>query len=162
MLMSSPATSYELKRRVQGSVGHFWTFNHSQLYDEPLRLLRAGLVAGDTERGGRRRRTYSITDAGRDALAAWLAEPTRGRTEVRDPGLLKLFFGRWAGPRELRTLARDQLEAHRQQADDYTHLRTLRSGRGDRWQLASLELGIAYERRVQAFWEELLAGMDEG
>jgi DNA-binding PadR family transcriptional regulator len=159
LLMSGPATSYELKRRVQGSIGNFWTFNHSQLYDEPQRLLRAGLIDGQDEEGGRRRRTYSITDRGREALGTWLGEPTRVRTEVRDSGLLKLFFGRYARPEDVRALATDQLDAHRQQADEYSRMRTLLQGRGDRWELASLDLGIAYERRVQAFWEGLLTDL---
>lgn len=157
--MSGPATSYELKRRVQGSIGNFWTFNHSQLYDEPLRLLREGLVAERSEDGGRRRRTYSITERGRETLERWLREPTQVRTEVRDSGLLKLFFGRYAKPEDVRALARDQLDAHRRHADEYTRMLRLLHGRGDRWQLASLELGIAYERRVQAFWEGLLTDL---
>lgn len=159
MLMSGAATSYELKRRVQETIGNFWTFNHSQIYDEPLRLLKDGLVDCEREPGGRQRRTYSITGAGRDAFAAWLAIPDTPRVEVRDTGLLKLFFGTHAQPADLRALMREQLEMHRRQADEYSRMRR-RIGRGaDRWQLASLELGIAYERRVQGFWEDLLASM---
>src|SRR5438132_12953587 len=70
------ATPYELKADVAKSIGYFWSFPHSQLYAEPARLARAGLLAEEREQGGRRRRTYSATHAGREALAAWLAEPT--------------------------------------------------------------------------------------
>ena len=38
------------------------------------------------------RRVYSLTKAGRRALDAWLEEPDEAY-EVRDEGLLKLFFG---------------------------------------------------------------------
>ena len=36
-----PVTSYEMKRRVGISIGHFWPFPHSQLYAEPTRLVQA-------------------------------------------------------------------------------------------------------------------------
>ena len=39
-----PVTSYELKQRVQESLGNFWSFPHSQLYAEPERLA---LAAGE-------------------------------------------------------------------------------------------------------------------
>ncbi|MDR4215877.1 PadR family transcriptional regulator, partial [Bacillus paralicheniformis] len=48
MLTYGPATSYQLKQRVARSVGNFWAFAHSQLYDEPARLVNAGLVTQTT------------------------------------------------------------------------------------------------------------------
>ena len=161
LLADAPATSYQLKRRVAVSVGNFWEFAHSQLYDEPLRLAEAGLVRTNAETRGRRRRTYTITDAGRAALTAWLAEPTLGRTDVRDPGLLKLFFARYATSADVRNIAADQYRAHRERAEQYEHLHKVLAGAADRWQLKSLELGIRYERTVEGFWADLLAELPE-
>src|SRR5215510_13614233 len=70
-----PCTPYDLKRLVAETVGYFWTFPHSQLYAEPARLAAAGLLSERRERGGRNRRHYTITEAGRAAVRAWLAEP---------------------------------------------------------------------------------------
>ena len=39
-----PATPYELKRMSAQSVGYFWEFPHSQLYAEPARLAKLGLL----------------------------------------------------------------------------------------------------------------------
>jgi PadR family transcriptional regulator AphA len=156
LLADAPATSYELKRRVATSIGNFWEFAHSQLYDEPARLTDAGFVEPRTEDGGRRRRTYTITDAGRAELARWLAQPTPDRTDVRDPGLLKLFFARYARPRDIRNLAADQHNAHKERADQYEHLREQVAELADQWMLKTLELGIRYERTVENFWAELL------
>src|SRR6185503_8111564 len=90
--LRGPSTSYDLKRFVEVTLGHFWSFPHSQLYAEPDRLARAGLLTERREEGGRRRRTYTITAEGRDALEAWLREPSSGGSELRDLGMLKLFF----------------------------------------------------------------------
>ena len=87
------ATPYRLKQFVAVSVGNFWTLQHAQLYSEPERLAKAGYLTEERERGGRRRKLYSITDRGRLALADWRGEPTDAIPELRSPALLKLFFG---------------------------------------------------------------------
>ncbi|WP_221761241.1 PadR family transcriptional regulator [Kibdelosporangium aridum] len=160
MLTYGPATSYQLKQRVGQSVGNFWAFAHSQLYDEPARLVAAGLVTQTIEEGGRRKRTYAITEEGRRALAEWLAEPTLEQTEVRDTGLLKLFFGTGARPDDIRNLARDRYQSHRDRADGYLRQRAEIESLADRWQLKTLELGMRYERTVEKFWKDFMDELD--
>jgi DNA-binding PadR family transcriptional regulator len=87
-----PATPYDLKRHVTATIGHFWSFPHALLYKEPARLTELGLLTEERESGGRRRRLFSITTVGRQALRAWLARPSQETTELRDLGLLQLFF----------------------------------------------------------------------
>jgi PadR family transcriptional regulator AphA len=157
MLSSRPATSYDLKQWVANTIGNFWAFAHSQLYDEPARLVADGLVSESVEEGGRRRRTYEILPAGREALREWLASPTTSHTEVRDPGLLKLFFANLGGPEDLHRLARDQYEAHRARAESYAEQREEVADYADPWQLKTIELGVRYERCVEQFWADLCA-----
>src|SRR5262249_58964926 len=77
LLRLRPWTTYELAKQVQRGLGWFWPRAERKLYDEPKRLVAAGLAAAAEERTGRRPRTvYSITPAGRRALRAWLAEPS--------------------------------------------------------------------------------------
>ncbi|GAA4436690.1 PadR family transcriptional regulator [Actinokineospora soli] len=160
MLSYAPATSYELKQRVGMTIGNFWAFAHSQLYDEPARLAEDGLVTADVEEGGRRKRTYSITPRGREALAEWLTGESREQTEVRDIGLLKLFFSTFGRPEDLRKLAEDRHESHKARADNYIAQREQIIDYADRWQVKTLELGIRFERTVEAFWAEFLAELD--
>ena len=112
-------TSYELKQFVAVSIGYFWPFPHSQLYAEPARLVAVGLLAEDIETAGRKRRYYAITDAGRTALTSWLEQPTENRTEIRDLGLLKLFFASHASTSDRLRLAQDQLAAHEEMLKEY-------------------------------------------
>ena len=72
---AGPSTPYDLKQMHALSVGHFWSIPHSQLYAEPERLAKTGLVSEEREDGGRRRRRFTITPAGEAALDAWLADP---------------------------------------------------------------------------------------
>ncbi len=151
-----PSTSYDLKRFVELTLGHFWSFPHSQLYAEPDRLARAGLLTEEREEGGRRRRTYAITPDGRRALDAWLREPEAGPVELRHPGLLKLFFSELADDDAVRALAREQAAAHRA---TLTRYEWLERRFGDRPEYARrmlpLRAGFAMEHGLIAFWDEV-------
>lgn len=160
MLCHGPATSYDLKQRVAYTIGNFWAFAHSQLYDEPARLVADGLVSETVEQGGRRRRTYSITDDGHAALRDWLATPTTDQTEVRDLGLLKLFFAAFGEKADLLQLARDRYESHRARADGYIEQHERIVDVADPWQVKTLELGMRYERTVERFWADFIAELE--
>ena len=161
MLSYAPATSYDLKQFVGNTIGNFWAFAHSQLYDEPARLVRDGLVAETVEEGGRRRRTYSILPAGREALRAWLSSPTLDQTEVRDSGLLKLFFAGFGNDQDLLQLARDRHKSHRERAEGYVEQRAEIVDYADRWQVKTLELGLRYERCVEQFWADFIEELEQ-
>lgn len=145
------ATPYELKQLVSRSVGNFWTLHHAQLYTEPERLAGAGYVSEQRERGGRRRRRYSLTDKGRAALADWRSAPSGELSELRDHGLLKLFFG--ADPA---VLAPAQIDAHRAKLAEYEAISEHDPGLGPRGPWLALEAGIAAERRWIEYWEMVL------
>ena len=150
LLELAEGTPYDLKTRVANSVGNFWSVPHSALYAEPERLAKQGLVEERREEGGRRRRVFSLTDAGRRALDEWRAEPTSEPAELRDPALLKLFFG--ANPERM---AAAQLPAHRARLARYEQISELDDGSGPRGPFLALEAGIRHEHEWIAFWEEL-------
>jgi DNA-binding PadR family transcriptional regulator len=79
LLALQPWTTYQLARQMERSLGWIWPRAVSRLYEEPKKLVAAGLASSRAEATGRRPSTvYSITPAGREALAAWLAEPGAG------------------------------------------------------------------------------------
>jgi PadR family transcriptional regulator AphA len=143
------ATPYDLKQVHAEGIGGFWSLNHAQLYAEPERLAQAGYLTVEREDGGRRRKLYELTDAGRQAFADWLAKPTTEFTELRDPGLLQLFFGAEPGP-----LAEAQREMHSAKLAEYERMH---AASGD-WPAGArqvLESGIGHEREWLRYWEEL-------
>jgi PadR family transcriptional regulator, regulatory protein AphA len=87
-----PMSGYEIKSIVDKSTRFFWAASYGQIYPELRRLAAAGLIEGKASpQGGRRRNVYRLTSAGRKELRAWLdADPEI--FELRDEGLLKLFF----------------------------------------------------------------------
>lgn len=152
------ATPYELKQMVATSIGYFWSFPHSQLYAEPERLAAAGLLEVEQEPAGRRRKTYSITPAGREALGAWLRDPTPEPGEIRDPGLLKLFFGGLSGPDEVAAFARAQADAFRASLEQLEAIEDRITGHAElAYPLATLRLGMRVTRAYLEFWEDVAA-----
>ena len=150
---AGPSTPYDLKQMHALSVGHFWSIPHSQLYAEPERLAKAGLVSEEREDGGRRRRRFTITAAGEAALDAWLADAQAPTPDLRDVALIKVFFG--ADPR---AIAEPQLGHHAQLLATYEQLHTdLSAAQGaPHGPISTLEAGIRHERAMVAYWRELL------
>lgn len=147
-----PLTAYLLRQYLDSSVAMFWPFPSSQVYAETKRLENAGLVAYEQETSGRRRRTYQITEVGRQALYEWLAtspEPT----QIRDPALLRLFFTD-TNPDLVAPLARKRIAALRARLD---YLEQPGLGGTQPYQLRVLDYGRINARASLAFWESVLA-----
>ncbi|MBB6376945.1 DNA-binding PadR family transcriptional regulator [Pseudonocardia eucalypti] len=154
--LRGPSTPYDLKRAVGRSVGYFWHFPHAQLYSEPDRLAELGLLELAVEDGGRRRKTYSLTEAGRTALREWLAAPTNVHFQMRDIAELKLFFNEVGEPDDVVNLAHEQIKQHEERIAVYEEM-VARFGAiaevGPR--MITLELGLEMEHAALRFWTAL-------
>jgi PadR family transcriptional regulator, regulatory protein AphA len=142
-------TPYELKQMHATGIGGFWTLNHAQLYAEPDRLVEGGYLKVEREHDGRRRKLYELTATGGGALEAWLANPADEFTELRDLGLLQLFFG--ADPKQV---AEVQLRIHGEALARYEQLRKTAGGWLEGPRLV-LESGIGHEREWLRFWKRV-------
>jgi PadR family transcriptional regulator, regulatory protein AphA len=92
LLAIRPWSTYELTRQMDRSLGRIWPRAASKLYEEPKKLVDARLAVAARETIGRRPRTvYSITPAGRAALADWLHVPGEGPV-LEFEQLLKVWF----------------------------------------------------------------------
>jgi DNA-binding PadR family transcriptional regulator len=99
LLSLGPRSGYDIKTVVDRSTRFFWAASYGQIYPELRRLESEGLIEGeDAPKGGRSRRVYRITKAGREALREWLLG-SAVTIEYRDESLLRLFFAD-ALPRE--------------------------------------------------------------
>ncbi|HET9665870.1 MAG TPA: helix-turn-helix transcriptional regulator [Desertimonas sp.] len=79
LLAVKPWTTHELVQQVDRSMRRMWPRAQSKLYEEPKKLVAHGYARASDDSIGRRRRTrYTITAAGRRALAVWLHQPGDG------------------------------------------------------------------------------------
>lgn len=150
-----PCTSYGMKQLVKISIGNFWSFPHSQLYAEPARLVDDGLLIEEQEETGRRRRLYRMTAAGDEALRAWARLPAQEIGELRDEGLLKLFFADPADRDAIVELAHAQVKVHEERIGSLSVIRDSVRNDATPLQLATLELGLRWDRTAADFWSEV-------
>jgi DNA-binding PadR family transcriptional regulator len=154
MVAEGATTSYDMKQKASRSVGYFWNFPHSQLYAEPSHLVELGLLDEEREAEGRRRRVYTLTAAGRKALDDWRREPTSEQPQIRDAGLLKLFFGDGMSPDEITALAHAQEEAHLARLAVYEAKAATVTNPNH---AAVVRAGLLHERTFAEFWREISA-----
>jgi PadR family transcriptional regulator, regulatory protein AphA len=114
MISREPRSGYEIKAAVDNSTRFFWAASYGQIYPELKRLSKAGLVEGiDAPRGERKRTVYAITADGETELKNWLRQPPE-TVEMREEGLLKLFFSGVLPPEDavatLRAMREQRLE----------------------------------------------------
>lgn len=114
MVSREALSGYEIKAAVDNTTRFFWAASYGQIYPELKRLSEAGLVEGvDASTGDRKRTRYAITADGEAELKDWLRRPPE-TAEMREEGLLKLFFSGVLKPAEavetLRTMRRHRLD----------------------------------------------------
>lgn len=104
LLSFGPHSGYDLKRRFEERMNHFWSESLGQIYPTLSRLKDEGLVHARRDTGaGRERIEYTITARGRKELAQWLSSASTPQP-VRNELLLKVFL---STPDSLSALADD-------------------------------------------------------
>lgn len=99
LLAKEPAHGYELKLALEQTFGEAYPSpNIGQIYVTLKRLEQDGLVRSqDVEQTTRpNKKVYELTEAGQDALRAWVEEPSEG-PRVRDEFFIKLILAPMAG-----------------------------------------------------------------
>ena len=157
ILSYRPMTGYELKQFFDASVQHFWNAELSQIYPTLKQLEEAGYVEKHLEVQENRpnRKVYEITGDGRDEFARWVREPARP-ADLRDPFLIKIFFGAELPAEDILIQLRRQLEEEQKMlafSETVLKARIEHSGAehktGERTQMfwsLTLEMAMAYRR----------------
>jgi len=154
-------SGYEIKQKVENSTRFFWTISQAQIYPSLQLLEDAGLVAGRPDpQGMRPRRVFETTPAGEAALQDWLTRDEPIPFELRDTGLLKVFFADALDREQALALVRTL----RQRSENtVAALRAIEpsakttEAEGNFYPHLTLRLGIAYHQAiidVCADWEE--------
>jgi PadR family transcriptional regulator, regulatory protein AphA len=95
------AGAHDLVRMMREGQYVFWAAAASQWYAEPKRLAGLGYLSAEKAPGRTHERThYTLTDAGRDALRAWLAEPS-AFTRIQCEPVVRLLGAEYADPEAL-------------------------------------------------------------
>lgn len=114
-LSYGPMTGYEIKKFFDVSVAHFWNAELSQIYPSLKQMEAEGLVEMRVQVQADRpnRKVYTITEDGRRELVDWLSRPA-STDQVREPLMIKLFFGSALRREDLIRVLRHRVEELRE------------------------------------------------
>jgi DNA-binding PadR family transcriptional regulator len=160
-LLEKPSSGYELARRFDRSIGHFWQATHQQIYRVLARMEEAGTIVCQVEAGaaGPDRKVFSVTEAGRVLLSGWIAEPSEmdvGRVAM----MVKLRAAAYDDPQRLLAPLRARRAEHLEVQHEYRAIEQ-RDFAGEldpqrALQHQVLKFGLAY----QQMWIDWLAETD--
>jgi DNA-binding PadR family transcriptional regulator len=157
-LHEGPMTGWELVATAERVIGDFWSLTRSQVYRELASMAEAGLVEAG-ERESRDRQPYTITDAGRAAFAEWILL-LPGPETIRFPLLLTTVFGRHLPPGRLPAIVEEHRTRHADRLAKYVKSYDAAAaasivGEPGPYAMAVLEFGLAYERAVLSWFDNL-------
>jgi len=146
MIATGRRSGYAMSRTAKEATRHFWAMSDGQIYPQLKSLAEEGYISGEREtQGGRERVVYSLTGKGREALDEWLNSGERAHFELRDEGLLRLFFAEELSVTELRAQIEIMRRRHRRAIE---HLEELEPREPDR---ACAHLTLRYGLDLHAF-----------
>ncbi|MGW0395064.1 PadR family transcriptional regulator [Streptomyces sp. NPDC003042] len=167
-LLEQPGSGYELARRFDRSIGHFWTASHQQIYRVLKRMEDDGrLEVREVPQQARPdKKEYSVPPCGRAALRAWLREPIQPES-MRHELAVKIRGA--AFDDDPAALIREVERHHRTHSDRLAHYLAgevrdftgpdapAAPDAGHELQHVVLRGGIAYERMTLAWLQDVLA-----
>ncbi|MEU6483495.1 PadR family transcriptional regulator [Streptomyces sp. NPDC046887] len=125
-----PASGYELAKTFDDVINQVWQAKHSQIYPELAKMVESGAVTVEETGGGRGRKVYTITEAGRTEIDAWVAHPEPHRA-VRNETALRAFLLPLLPPDRAAATMRGLAERHAALLDDLLKDRAEIEARGD-------------------------------
>lgn len=171
-LLRGEASGYDLAKSFDASVANFWMATPQQLYRELDRMEADGLLAARVVQQERRpnKRVFSLTEAGRAALHAFTAEPTRPGA-YRDELLVKVQAVDAGDIASVQESVRERMSWAEAKIARYETMRTrLLDGRSEDEYLAGAERigpyltlmrGLSFERGNLRWCERTLAVLEQ-
>ena len=169
-LLDGDASGYDLAKRFDVSVANYWTATPQQLYRELDAMAGDGLVAAEVvpQQGKPDKRVFTLTGAGREALADFVASTPRA-SAIRDELLVQVEAVDAGDPEGLVQTLQGRMEQSQTKLDRYLRRRErmlagrteeqLLTGEGRVGPYLTLERGIAFERDNLAWMDRALTAL---
>jgi DNA-binding PadR family transcriptional regulator len=167
LVATKPQSGYDIARQMKLPLGYFWQAKHSQIYPELARMQKRGLVEFTQvdQKTRPARKVYSVTEAGKSALAEWVAAPPQERPS-NDEIVVKAYSLARIPAASSAALIRSQMRTHDERLgvleqrtaalEARAQTRTARAG--NRFgEYAALRRAIGIEREYLAWCRWLLS-----
>jgi PadR family transcriptional regulator AphA len=125
LLARASLSGYDLAQRMQKPIGFFWQVQRSQIYPELAHLEEQGYVQHQliVQQDRPSKKLYTLTAAGRSALATWVTQPPTP-APARHELLLKVFAIWLANPEAALALFRMQEQFHEERLSHFEQIQS--------------------------------------
>ena len=159
MLAIAPMTGSDLKRHFDSTVAHLWSADKAQIYRTLAALVQQGFASVTIVPGTNApdRQEHHLTEAGREALVAWLRSDLDRQPE-REAFLARVFLADAIDDADVAALVDRRRAAALEQLAVYEGIRDSTPAaetRGQRLRLATLDHGIRHVRTEMAWLDSL-------
>lgn len=163
-LVEKSSSGYELARRFDKSIGHFWHATHQQIYRELARMEAAGWIESGAapDAGKTRKRIYRVLAQGQAELRHWATQAS-APMDLRDEFMVCLRADAALGPLGLEPELQRRIALHQNKLQLYREIeqRDFPPGRPlsreARIQHMILRKGILYEEGSIEWTQQMLA-----
>lgn len=120
VLKHQPMSGYDLKKKIDSSIGHFWSTTQSHIYKALRKLEDEHMVAMQEiqQKNRPNRKEYSITTEGQQELERWLSTPMEC-DPVREAWLMQVFFAHPLGNDQIVHLFEERIHEMEKQLTTY-------------------------------------------
>jgi DNA-binding PadR family transcriptional regulator len=172
-LLEGEASGYDLAKDFDATVANFWAATPQQLYRELERMEAEGLVAARLveQRHRPNKRLFSLTEAGREAVRAYTAEPLGRPAVIRDELLVKVQCADAGDVEAVRAAVVERMEGATAKLARYERIRQqLLGGRSEEAYFAEAERvgpyltllrGMSFERENLQWGDMALRRLDQ-
>jgi DNA-binding PadR family transcriptional regulator len=164
---TGPQAGYDIKTYFERGPSHVWQADLPHIYRTFDQLEQQGQVSAAADpTHSRGRKVYTLTEAGRHALQAWLASDF-DPLAVREPNLVRLFFGKFIPPERLReqiTAYRAEIEsllATYRQIEQLLQRETIRESEEAFFGKLTLDQGVMVSEALMRWCDHVLQRLDE-
>lgn len=121
LLYRKPDSGYDLNKRFERTVAHFWTTDQSQIYRTLYKLRDKDWVKVETviQDGNPNKKVYSLTAEGHEELVNWLQTPLEEGLVIRDAETGQIYFGEAIGAEKMITVQQHYIEKLREKVAIY-------------------------------------------
>jgi DNA-binding PadR family transcriptional regulator len=153
-LSEQPMSGYDIKRKMELSVAHFFDASFGAIYPALKRMEKDGYVKKEIiqQDGKPNKNLFVITDQGREEFQKYMKSPINP-TIMRSDLLIRLFFGRFATKENVIRWMENEKEKEQQQLDSLSLVKS-NYPNIDRFQEITLHYGLENAKMTIKLLEE--------
>ncbi len=155
-LLCSNMSGYDIKRHMGHSIAYFYDASFGSIYPMLKKMQRDGTVTmTETAEGGKPRKEYAITEAGREAFFKWLDQPFKLNRAKHDH-LVRFFFYRFLPKERAIELIHEFIGTVRGEIAVLSALRGKVQPYAGTFEMATLDFGTEYYQFVADWCEKFI------